>query len=174
MIGASGIWARDSADRLNIDTSFSCRLIGARVSLQKWPFNLYAISMYGRFNEKPQVTRNLHRMISDLHPLLVSHKGRIVLGGDWYADPEYNKRYPYISPLHKLVFDRLEDRYYGLSRCNRKPIKSFYHSSGYTFQNDYIYASDPLLQRQVKCETVNYPKGYWFSDHLPVLAEFRV
>lgn len=172
--GGSGIWARGTVEQLKIDTAFSRRLIGARVSLLKWPHQLYVISMYGRYREKSLVAPNLHRMISDLHPVLVAHKGRIILGGDWYADPKYNEKYPFISPLHRLVFERLEDRYYGLRRCNKKALKTFYHPSGCSFQNDYLYASKYLLWWRMKCDTVAYPKGYWFSDHLPVLAEFRV
>ena len=174
-IVASGIWARNPIhiEQVKIDSVLSRRLVGAEITQFEWPRRLYVFSMFGRHWKKSQVSPNLHSMISDLHPFLEAHKGRIILGGDWYIDSRYNERYPYLSPLHKLIFERLEDRYYGLKRCNKEPLRTFYHSSGCSYQNDYLYASETLFWRLIKCETVMYPRGSWFSDHFPVLAEWR-
>jgi endonuclease/exonuclease/phosphatase family metal-dependent hydrolase len=136
---------------------------------------LLTISMYGTFDSTSHVTPNLHRMISDLHYLLIdkAHKGRIIIGGDWNVDRDYNKINPGKARLHRLVFERLEDPFYGLQRCNKEPLRTIRHQSKFPYQDDYIYVSKALM-RKVSCEVVSDPVLKELSDHLPVVAEFEV
>jgi len=176
-IGASGIWSRNlPTERLSLKTSLPDALIAAAISLPRWTSRLHFISMYGTFDRTSHVTPNLHRMISDLHPILASKdsKERIILGGDWNIDPTYNENYPHSAPLHKLVFERLEDPFYGLQRCNKEPLKTISHGSKISYQDDYIYVSKLLIPRLISCDVVKAPEVESLSDHLPVLAIFKV
>jgi exonuclease III len=131
--------------------------------------------MYGTFDATSHVTPNLHRMISDLHPLLIdkAYRGRIVIGGDWNVDCSYNDIYPGKAPLHRLVFERLEDPFYGLQRCNKDPLRTIRHQSKFSYQDDYIYVSKTLVPK-VSCDVVDHPVTNDLSDHLPVLAVLEV
>src|SRR4030043_1658435 len=85
-IGASGIWSRAlPIHRMGITTALPDALVAATVTLPKWETRLPMISMYGTFAKTSHVTPNLHRMISDLHPVFTSRasRGRIILGGAW-------------------------------------------------------------------------------------------
>jgi hypothetical protein len=175
-IGASGVWSRDLAlRRVPLATTLPNALIACIVTLPQDKSPLLAVSMYGTFDATSHVTPNLHRMISDLHVLLIdkAYKGRIVIGGDWNVDRDYNKINPGKAPLHRLVFERLEDSFYGLQRCNKEPLRTIRHGSKFPYQDDYIYVSKALI-RKVSCEVVSDPVTKELSDHLPVVAEFEV
>jgi len=176
-IGASGIWSRNLAmRRVEFITALPNALIASAVSLTKGQTPLLVISMYGTFDRTSHVTPNLHRMISDLHPLLTdkAYKGRIILGGDWNVDRGYNKVNPGTAPLHELVFERLEDEFYGLQRCNNEPLQTIRRRSIYSYQDDYIYVSKGLFPSLVSCEVVRDPEVEALSDHLPVVAVFDI
>ena len=176
-IGASGIWSRAlPIHRVDITTALPDALIAAAVTLPKWETRLHVVSMYGTFDKTSHVTPNLHRMISDLHPLFIgkASRGRIIVGGDWNVDPKFNENYPRSGPLHRLVLERLEDPYYGLQKCNKKPLRTIAHGSKFSYQDDYIYASNRLIPKLVSCDVVKDPIVEKLSDHLPVVAEFKV
>lgn len=172
-IGASGIWSRSlPICRVGIRTALPDALIAAAVVLPKWETSLHVISMYGTFDQTSHVTPNLHRMISDLHPLLSGKgsRGRIIIGGDWNIDPKYNENYPRSGALHSLVLERLEDPYYNLQKCNKESFKTFIRGS---YQDDYIYASMGLIGKLISCEAVKHAELEKLSDHLPVVATFE-
>lgn len=176
-IGTSGIWSRELAlQQVPIETSRPEALVACVASVAQEKPALLVISMYGTFDPTNQVTPNLHRMISDLHPLLIdkAYKGRIIMGGDWNIDRGFNGIYPGQAPLHRLVFERLEDPFYGLLRCNKEPLRTIRHQSKFSYQDDYIYAGKWLMARLVSCDVVKDPVTKELSDHLPVVAEFEV
>ncbi len=175
-IGASGIWSRERPlHRAPLATSFTDALVACKVILPNGKPPLLAISMYGTFDATSHVTPNLHRMISDLHVLLIdkAYKGRIMIGGDWNIDRKYNEINPGKAPQHRLVFERLEDPFYGLVRYNKEALRTIRHRSQHSYQDDYIYVSKALMGK-VSCEVVDYPVARELSDHLPVVAEFEV
>ena len=175
-IGASGIWSRElPLQQVPLATSLPNALIAGTVALPSGKAPLLAISMYGTFDTTSHVTPNLHRMISDLHHMLIdkAYKGRIVIGGDWNVDRSYNKINKGKAPLHSLVFERLEDPFYGLVRCNKEPLRTIRHGSRFSYQDDYIYVSKALM-RKSSCKVVEDPVTNELSDHLPVVAEFEV
>ena len=177
MIGASGIWSRElPLHQEKITTTLPNAVIAASVSLPKGQAPLLVISMYGTFDNTSHVTPNLHRMISDLHPRFIekAYRGRIMIGGDWNIDPEYNKIYPGKGPLHRLVFERLEDEFYGLQRCNKEPLRTIKRRSIYSYQDDYIYVSKRLIPKLISCDVVKNPAVENLSDHLPVVAVFEI
>jgi len=176
-IGASGIWSRElPMHRVEITTTLPNAVIASTVSLPKGQISLLVISMYGIFDKTSHVTPNLHRMISDLHPRFIekAYRGRIMIGGDWNIDRGYNKLYPGKGPLHGLVFDRLEDSFYGLQRCNKEPLRTIRHRSIYSYQDDYIYVSKRLIPKLISCDVVKDPVAETLSDHLPVVAVFEM
>lgn len=176
-IGASGIWSRElPLDRVEFTTTLPNAVIVSAISLLKGQASLFAISMYGTFDKTSHVTPNLHRMISELHPVFIekAHKGWIMIGGDWNVDRRYDKIYPGKAPLHGLVFDRLEDEFYGLQRCNKEPIRTIMHSSKFSYQDDYIYVSKELIPKVISCEIRKDPELETLSDHLPVVATFEL
>jgi exonuclease III len=176
-IGASGIWSRELAlHRVPLDTTLPNAVIVSTVSLPKGLAPLLVISMYGTFDKTSHVTPNLHRMISDLHPVLISktYKGRILLGGDWNIDRSYNEINPGTAPRHELVFERLEDEFYGLQRCNKEPLRTIMHRSKFAYQDDYIYASENVIPKLISCGVVKDPDVEKLSDHQPVVAVFEM
>ncbi len=176
-IGASGIWSRVLPLQLvPPKTSLPSALIACAVTLPDGMPPLLTISMYGTFDATNQVTPNLHRMISDLHSLLIDkvYKSRIIIGGDWNIDRNYNEINKGKAPLHSLVFERLEDPFYGLVRCNKEPLRTITHRSRFSYQDDYIYAGKWLIARLVSCDVVNDSVATDLSDHLPVVAVFEV
>jgi exonuclease III len=176
-IGASGIWSRElPLDRVSLDTTLPNAIIASAISLPKGSAPLLVISMYGTFDRTSHVTPNLHRMISDLHSLITdkAYKGKIMIGGDWNIDRSYNKINPGSAPLHRLVFERLEDEFYGLQRCNKEPLRTIRHRSIHSYQDDYIYVSKKLIPKLVSCDVVNDPEVEKLSDHLPVVAVFEL
>jgi len=175
-IGSSGIWSRElPLKHVPLVTSLPNALIACTVALPGDKSPLLVVSMYGTFDATSHVTPNLHRMISDLHHLLIdkAYKGGIVIGGDWNVDREFNKINPAKAPLHSLAFERLEDPFYGLQRCNKEPLRTIRHRSKFSYQDDYIYVSKALM-RKVSCKVVGDPVTRELSDHLPVVAEFEV
>lgn len=176
-IGASGIWSRElPIRRLGVTTALPDALIAASVSLAKWPNRLHVISMYGTFDKTNHVTPNLHRMISDLHPLFIgrANRKRIILGGDWNIDPKYNDNYPHSAPFHRLVFERLEGPFYGLQKCNKEPLRTIIRRNKFSYQDDYIYANKWLVDRLISCDVVKTHEAASLSDHLPVLVVFKL
>jgi exonuclease III len=176
-IGASGIWSRNlPIQRVLIPTALPDALIAASITLPKWPNWLHLISMYGTFDRTNHVTPNLHRMISDLHSLFIgrANRSRTVLGGDWNIDPKYNDNYPHSAPFHRLVFERLEDPFYGLQKCNKEPLTTIIRRNKFSYQDDYIYASKWLVDRLSSCDVVKAPETESLSDHVPVLAVFEL
>ncbi|HUU37490.1 MAG TPA: endonuclease/exonuclease/phosphatase family protein [Candidatus Desulfaltia sp.] len=161
-IGASGIWSRAlPIHRIGITTALPDALVAATFTLPKSETRFHVISMYGTFDETSHVTPNLHRMISDLHPVFTSRasRERIILGGDWNIDPKYNENYPSSAPLHRIVLERLEDPFYGLQKCNKESLRTINHGSKFSYQDDYIYVSKWLIRRLISCDVVkvNFP-----------------
>jgi len=176
-IGASGIWSRNLAiHRVEFATALPNALIASAVSRATVQTPYLVISMYGTFDKTSHVTPNLHRMISDLHSLLTdkAYKGQVIIGGDWNVDRAFNDINPGTAPLHGLVFERLEDDFYGLRRCNKEPLQTIRHRSKHSYQDDYIYISKELIPRLVSCDVVKDSVVETLSDHLPVVAVFNI
>jgi len=138
---------------------------------------LTVISLYGMFDEENYVTAALHRMLSDLTPLLHKDKSKrsFIIAGDYNASRQWDERYKHRDPAHSIFFDRLED--FGLVDCTYqyfgKHVQTNRHSrSDFPWQNDYIHASKELAKKLVDCEVKNDPLVHELSDHNPVVAIF--
>jgi exonuclease III len=140
---------------------------------------LTVISLYGLIDENGYATTTLHRMLSDLTPLLNGKMGKreFIVGGDYNASTQIDEVYKGKYPSHQILFDRLED--FGLRNCvakfNSGHVQTLrHHFSSVQWQNDYIHASSNIMNCLVSCRVVNDPVIHDMSDHNPVIAEFEL
>ncbi len=136
---------------------------------------LTVISLYGLIDENGYATTTLHRMLSDLTPLLHGRMGRrdFVIGGDYNVSTQWDEHYGHKDPSHGIFFERLED--FGLINCTAKfhseHVQTNRHPrSSIPWQNDYIHVSEEVAKRLVSCDVVNDPVIWELSDHNPVVA----
>jgi exonuclease III len=157
---------------------------------------LKVVGIYGQLerlsNNTTYAVTSMHRILSDLTPLLDYKRGTLlVAGGDLNCSTQIEKRY---RRWHKTLFQRIED--FGLHDCMaankppRAPLKScFCDERGdcrhvQTFRNhgaedsrpwqiDYLFASDMMFSGLVECHAWNHPDAWILSDHCPVVAEFE-
>jgi exonuclease III len=148
----------------------------ANTTVNNLPLTL--VSIYGLMTDTYSIT-NLHRMLSDLTPILNGHinvRRNIVLGGDLNAsiqfDPINNNK------SHKIFFDRIED--FKLNDCFKLSKKEFpvqtlrHNSSEDKWQDDYLFVSDTLSKKLVTCEVVDNTEIRKYSDHNPVIITLDV
>lgn len=139
---------------------------------------LTAISVYGMLCKYNYATTTMHRILSDLTPLLHGQRGSrtFIMGGDYNVSPQWDERYKHRDPSHQLVFDRIEDlklvnctlQYFG------KLVQTNHHArSNYPWQNDYLHASKELAAKMMSCKVLDDERVREFSNHVPVLAQFR-
>lgn len=138
---------------------------------------LTAISVYGIFCRHNYTTTTMHRILSDLTPLIHGERTKrtFLMGGDYNVSTQWDERYNNRDPSHKLVFDRIED--FKLVDCTKQyfgtHVQTNYHArSDFPWQNDFFHASKKLAKKLVKCEVLNETPVRDFSDHMPVLAQF--
>lgn len=136
-----------------------------------------AISVYGIFCKHNYTTTTMHRILSDLTPLLRGDRSNrtFFMGGYYNVSPQWDERYKHRDPSHKLVFDRIEDL--RLVDCTYqhfgRQVQTNYHSrSDFPLQNDYIHASRVLTSKLVMCQVLNETPVRDFSDHMPVHIQF--
>ena len=128
------------------------------------------VSIYGLIDNGYAHT-TMHRLLSDLTPLLDSHRNkRLILGGDLNLSTQLKET---DARHHRPAFDRLAA--FGLidllasSRHERQPladcpcrdnpcthVQTYRHSRGNTpWQNDYLYATKTLADELVDCRTIS-------------------
>ena len=163
---------------IEFKNSYPGAVIAAEVTLPEGTV-LTVISLYGVFDEENYVTASLHRILSDLTPLLHKDKNKrlFVVAGDFNVSKQWDSVYKNKYPSHKIFFDRLED--FGLVDCTRQYFGQFVqtnrHSrSDFPWQNDYIHVSKDLAKKLVVCEVKDDPLVYELSDHNPVVATFDI
>lgn len=175
----SGILSRGlSIQKLEIHSDYPGALLCADVKLSD-ETTLTVISLYGLIDKDGYATTTLHRMLSDLTPLLHKNLGTrlFIIGGDYNVSTQWDERYKNKDPSHKIVFERLED--FGLVNCTykffNKHVQTHHHSkSSFPWQNDYIHVSEKIFACLVSCEVVDDPQIHEFSDHSPVIAVFDI
>ncbi len=152
---------------------------------------LYAVSVYGGWDDHRCADTTMHRILSDLTPLFDGDGWkRTVLGGDLnvstQSDADQRKR-------DATVFDRLAALglvdLLALDRPHREPLEHCWCDDNGTgrchhvhthkharserpWNNDYLFASHELAERLDLCE----PEPDWdfrLSDHRPVRARFK-
>lgn len=136
------------------------------------------ISVYGMLCKYNYATTTMHRILSDLTPLIHGQRSRrtFIMGGDYNVSPQWDERYKHRDPSHKLVFDRIED--FILVNCTLqyfgKHVQTNHHArSNYPWQNDYLHASKQLAAKLVSCKVYDEEEIRESSDHDPVVAYFE-
>jgi endonuclease/exonuclease/phosphatase family metal-dependent hydrolase len=148
---------------------------------------LVLVSLYGAFEQRYSIT-TVHRILSDLTPLFDSrHYKKIIVAGDLNSSTQLP------SPdreRHRNLFERIEsfglvdllkrtaDERERLADCPCEDIpcthlQTHRHSkSRVPWQDDYIFASEPLADKLVGCHAVDGgdTNPWSFSDHCPLVA----
>jgi endonuclease/exonuclease/phosphatase family metal-dependent hydrolase len=124
---------------------------------------LTLISMHVELDRAGRSIPNLHKMLSDLTPLLEASP-QVVLGGDLNADVVFDKRYG--TQRHSIAFDRIEDL--GLSHCNRliPPGQRGTFRPDMSVMDDHLFVSRSLANRLMSCRVLRDEEVP--SDHFPV------
>jgi endonuclease/exonuclease/phosphatase family metal-dependent hydrolase len=110
----------------------------------------------------------LHRILSDLTPLLENEGATTILGGDLNADVLFDERNG--GRRHALAFERLEDL--GLWHCNRlipPGLRRTFRPSAAPVMDDHIFVGQDLIHRVRGCTVLASEGGP--SDHFPVLLD---
>ena len=145
------------------------------------------VSVYGVLDAGYAIT-TMHRILSDLTPLLDSPLGkRVILGGDLNASTQLPGK---DRARHRNLFERFMTLglidLLGLTADERPPlqdcpcedvpcrhVRTQRHSrSAVPWHNDYLFATKPLADRLVTCEPLTQPDPWHLSDHCPVVAIF--
>jgi len=138
--------------------------------------SLTVVSLHGLIDAEGYSITVLHRMLSDLTLLLDGKMGKrqIIIGGDFNADVQFDKRQP--GESHRIFFERLKN--FGLFDClarfHESPVQTLRHAkSQVPWQNDYIFASEGLSEHLVSCDVNDSEEVHELSDHNPVVAVFN-
>jgi exonuclease III len=151
---------------------------------------IFAVSVYGCWDAHRCADTTMHKILSDLTPLLdgVGWK-RTVLGGDFNVstqtegsqrarDATVFARLASLGLVDLLAENKplrppIEDCWCDKARTDRcRHVQTQKHSrSDRPWNNDYLFASHELAERLISCA----PVGEWdwtLSDHRPVVASF--
>ncbi len=111
----------------------------------------------------------LHRILSDLTPVLERAASGLVLGGDLNADLGFDEKYG--TKRHAIVFERIED--FGLWHCNRliPPARRQTFRRYESVMDDHLFVSRSMMNRVLSCQVLaneDVP-----SDHFPVVLDLE-
>lgn len=113
----------------------------------------------------------LHRMLSDLTPMLERPRAKVIMGGDLNADVAFDKQYG--TRRHAIAFKRIED--FGLWHCNRLippgERRTFRGRSRGPVMDDHLFVRDSMAGRVTSCRVVADEGAP--GDHFPVLLEME-
>jgi len=162
---------------VHFQNSYAGAVIAAEIMLPSRTI-LTAISLYGMIDQYGYSTTTLHRIFSDINPLLRGKMGerKIILGGDFNASLQWDSVQQGGSS-HKIFFERVKD--FGLVDCLERfhpgQVQTLRHpKSEVLWQNDYIFASTELIGSLISCDVVDEPVVHELSDHNPVIAVFDI
>jgi exonuclease III len=128
------------------------------------------ISLYGQMIDGHSIS-TLHRILSDLTPILGRSRKRVILGGDFNASPQFDRPPKYQA--HRILFDRV--RNFGLIDCLNDGSKGTWRAPQKTlqyYQLDYLFVSESICKKLISCDVIDSPHLHGFSDHNPVVAVF--
>jgi endonuclease/exonuclease/phosphatase family metal-dependent hydrolase len=146
------------------------------------------VSIYGFLDQGWAIT-SMHHLLSDVAPLLHARRNDLlVMGGDLNASTQLSRPWRY---YHRNLFERIE--LFGMvdllgatapdrpalrdCPCEDEPcghVQAHQHPrSQVPWHNDYLYATQKLAERLIRCEVVEAGHPPWsLSDHRPVVADF--
>lgn len=152
------------------------------------------VSIYGVI-ENGYADTTVNKQLSDLAPLFDNprHEKALLLGGDLNITTQWSGRERRYSQWEQATFDRI--RAFGLRDCldlHRAPgrldrcwcdqgedcrhIRTQFHGrSTKPWQNDYVFASDALVnaERISSARVLDEPEWRQYSEHLPLMVGLR-
>lgn len=173
-VWGTAIWTRHHRLRpLDIEATVAGTITAAELDADGPPITL--ISVYGKpehlLGTEYSIT-TLHHVLSDLTGLLEDRRrrGRIVLGGDFNANPAWDKRQRNRS--HRLLFDRLEN--FGLRSVlpYDPPAHATFRKNIAIRQIDYLFVSSEISVTEAR--VLDDPEPRDLSDHWPVAAALEI
>jgi exonuclease III len=128
------------------------------------------VNLYGKMNSCGYCTTTIHHMLSDITPVVWGRpKNLIVMAGDLNTSTQWDEKYNYKDPAHKLVFDRIDNMKF--TNCTMAQFgehrQTFVRENTYPYQDDYIFIKghkDGAWEVKIRDDEdiLNY------SDHFPV------
>jgi exonuclease III len=166
------------------------RALPGALAVAETDSGLVLVSAYGAFDEGYTVT-TVHRLLSDLTPLLDSPLGkRVVLAGDLNLSTQ-------IRPPHRVRHRNALERFatlglvdcFQLARVGGEPLAGCpcedepcrhvrtqrHPRSRVPWQTDYIFVSQALARRVRGCSALDgaRPDPWKLSDHCPLVLELE-
>jgi endonuclease/exonuclease/phosphatase (EEP) superfamily protein YafD len=172
-IGGAGIVSRWPLTEISFANAYPGSLIAADVALPGGQ-SLTLISLYGlleKLGRRLFSVTTLHRMLSDLTPLLIDRRRNLILGGDFNASLQVDEQNR--NRAHAIFFERVAD--FGLVDCLARfrtfPVQTWRPRRGPTpWQLDYLFVNSQLAPALRACEVCDDPAFYPVSDHNPLVA----
>jgi endonuclease/exonuclease/phosphatase family metal-dependent hydrolase len=133
-----------------------------------------AVSIHAPILRNYSVT-TLHKIFSDLTPLLEKRKAPIFLGGDFNAGLQWDVRQR--SRTHRILFDRIEE--FGLTDCLRlfhtEFVQTYRHLRGNTpWELDHVFVSNFIADQVRSCEVIDTEEARALSDHNPIVIDMTL
>jgi len=128
---------------------------------------LLLISIHVELDKDGRSIPMLHRILSDVTPLLEQTGTGLVLGGDLNADMAFDEKYG--SRRHAIAFERIEDL--GLWHCNLliPPGRRQTFRRQESVMDDHLFVSRSMTSHVLSCEVLADEDAP--SDHFPVVLE---
>jgi endonuclease/exonuclease/phosphatase family metal-dependent hydrolase len=161
----SAVWSREhELDEVGVSTNQGW--IQAARPLGTEPLTL--ISMHVELDQAGSSIPILHRMLSDLTPILEA-SSQVILGGDLNADVSFDEKYR--TRRHSIAFERIGDL--GLWHCNRliPPGRRGTFRRDASVMDDHLFVGRSMANRVVSCRVLIDEQAP--SDHFPVELELE-
>jgi len=131
--------------------------------------NVTIINLYGKSDTYGYCTTTIHHMLSDITPIVWGKsKNIIIMAGDLNTSIQWDENYKNRDPLHKLVFDRIDDM--GFINCTMVKYKehkqTFVRENTFPYQDDYVFIKN--CKGKWDINILNNENILNFSDHYPV------
>lgn len=158
----SAVWSRDH-ELADVSLSTHGGWVQAATPIEGDTFLF--VSIHVELDKDGRSVPMLHRILSDLTPILEQAASGVVLGGDLNADLEFDEKYG--TRRHAIAFERIEE--FGLWHCNRliPPGRRRTFRRDGSVMDDHLFVSRSMMNRVLSCDVLadeNVP-----SDHFPVV-----
>jgi endonuclease/exonuclease/phosphatase (EEP) superfamily protein YafD len=175
-IGGVGILSRRPLTEVTLVTVCPGCLVVAEVALPDG-HSLTAVCLYGlleKIGHRLFSVTTLHRMWSDLTPLLIDRRRNLLVGGDFNASLQVDEQTH--NRAHAIFFERVAD--FGLVDCLARfhsfPVQTWRPRQGtIPWQLDYLFAGPRLAPALRACDVLDLPVIHPLSDHNPLVATFE-
>jgi exonuclease III len=129
--------------------------------------NILLVSIHVELDKQGRSIPNLHRILSDLTPLIEQRSRDVILGGDLNADVVFDERHG--TRRHAIAFERIEELGFWHANWLIPPGHRQTFRPDHPVMDDHLFVSHSLMDRVVSCEVLANEDGP--SDHFPVILE---